>query len=160
MPFEIKRTNAQDNGLKYLVSLLDKELRITNTDEAQDVLDQYNIITDTFYVVVAFADGAPVGCGCFKPFESNKVEIKRMFVHPDHRQKGIAAAILAELENWAGELNYDEAVLETGTRLQNAVALYKKHGYAVRPQYGQYINIEHSICMQKPLTKQKLAITI
>lgn len=152
MSFCIKRAAYDDPDLKGLVRMLDKELRERNGDEAQDVFDQYNIVQEHYQTVVAYADGIPVGCGCFKEFDAHTIEIKRMYVHKEHRAKGIAAAILRALELWGGESGYTYAVLETGTRLHEALKLYHKAGYSVRAQYGQYIGVEYSVCMEKALT--------
>lgn len=154
--FTIKRTTAADAHLHHLVRLLDAELRSSNGD-IQDVLDQYNVINEGFRVVIAYIGNTPVACGCFKDFEPGVVEIKRMFVLPEHRRAGVAGMILDALECWAKELGCKSTVLETGTRLTGAVNLYKKTGYKVRPQYGQYIDMEHSVCMEKQLNP---AVTI
>ena len=72
-----------------------------------------------------------------------------MFVLPDSRGKGIAGKILKELENWAIELNYTACILETGRKQNDAIALYKKAGYNIIPNYGQYENIDNSVCLKK-----------
>jgi putative acetyltransferase len=102
-------------------------------------------------VIVAYEKDEPVGCGCFKPFDKNAVEIKRMFVVPEKRGTGLAAAILDELHNWARELNYSCAVLETGNRQHEAIRFYQREGYVLTENYGQYIGMETSICMKKKL---------
>jgi len=147
----VKRTNAGDPVFKELIVMLDKELRLRNGDATQDVMDQYNIVDNSFRVVLAYDGDMAIACGSFKEFDKHTVEIKRMFVMPEYRGKGVAAAVLNGLELWANELGYANAVLETGTRLHEAVGLYNRMGYAVRPQYGQYINVEHSVCMEKTL---------
>jgi len=77
------------------------------------------------------------------------MEVKRMFVLPEFRGKGIATKILVELENWAKELLYNKCVLETGKRQPDAIALYEKNGYLKIPNYGQYANMENSVCFEK-----------
>ncbi len=79
------------------------------------------------------------------------MEIKRMFVLPEYRSKGIATAILHELESWIVELNYFNSILETGKKQIDAISLYKKNNYKIVPNYGQYENIEDSICFEKNL---------
>jgi len=74
-----------------------------------------------------------------------------MYVYPKSRGKGIATAILNELEKWAFELPFKKCVLETGKRQQEAIELYKKNGYKIIPNYGQYVGIENSICFEKEL---------
>jgi putative acetyltransferase len=74
-----------------------------------------------------------------------------MFVQPTHRQQGVARAVLQELEQWASELGYARCVLETGKRQPEAIALYQRSGYAFTPNYGQYVGVENSVCLQKAL---------
>ena len=76
-------------------------------------------------------------------------EIKRMFVRPEFRGKNIAFNLLKELEIWASELNFKVCILETGIRQIEALALYKKANYEITENYGQYKNIENSICLKK-----------
>jgi GNAT superfamily N-acetyltransferase len=76
-----------------------------------------------------------------------------MYTLPEFRGKGIASKILSELELWAKEENYKSAVLETGFLQTDAISLYKKLGYVITENYGQYIGIENSICMKKSLLK-------
>jgi NAD(P)-dependent dehydrogenase (short-subunit alcohol dehydrogenase family) len=84
-------------------------------------------------------------------FATDAVEVKRMFVQPAHRGQGVAQAVLAELEKWAAELHYAACVLETGKKQPEAIALYKRSGYTLTPNYGQYIGVENSVCMRKEL---------
>jgi len=74
-----------------------------------------------------------------------------MFVLPEYRGKGIAISILEGLEKWAKELGFTETVLETGANQPAAINLYKKYGYEIIPNYGQYIGKEASSCMKKAL---------
>jgi GNAT superfamily N-acetyltransferase len=86
-----------------------------------------------------------------KEFSPNIMEVKRMYTLPECRGKGIAAKILNELEKWATELSCKKCVLETGKKQPEAVALYKKNGYKLIPNYGQYAGIENSLCFEKEL---------
>jgi putative acetyltransferase len=74
-----------------------------------------------------------------------------MYVPPGYRKKGIATTILAELENWARELSCTRCVLETGKRQPEAIGLYKRNGYRLIPNYGQYAGVENSVCFGKEL---------
>jgi putative acetyltransferase len=146
----IKRTQSTDSDFKLLVKELDAGLRITN-GQMMDIYDQHNIIDSVDTVVIAYLDETPVACGCFKPFDSNAVEIKRMFVRPVARGKGISAIVLHELENWAKSLSFGYTVLETGSRQVEALGLYKKSGYVPIPKYGPYVDLPDSICLRKQL---------
>lgn len=72
-----------------------------------------------------------------------------MFTPPEHRGKGIAVKVLAELEKWAAELGYKKCILETGKAQPEAIALYTKCGYEIIPNYGQYAGVENSVCFEK-----------
>jgi len=67
------------------------------------------------------------------------------------RGRGIAQMALAELEKWAAELGYKKCILETGKRQPEAIRLYEKSGYKIIPNYGEYLNIENSVCFEKEL---------
>lgn len=144
----LTRTTSDNPDFQSLVLLLDKELAIRDGDD-HAFYSQYNKIVNIKNVVVAYDNGKPVGCGAFKPFEANSVEIKRMYVKEDSRGQRIAARILTELELWAVETGYEKFVLETGLKQPEAISLYKNMGYEIMPNYDQYQGIENSICFQK-----------
>ncbi len=147
----IKRTDSNDKDFHLLVKKLDKDLQ-DRYGALQTFYNRFNAIQNLPTVVVAYYDEQPVGCGCFKKFDDESVEIKRMYVSNEQRGKGIGTAILSELEKWAVELKVGSMVLETGNNQPEAVHLYGKLGYAVIPNYGQYISMEEtSICMKKEL---------
>jgi putative acetyltransferase len=123
----ILRTNSENSDFIRLTGRLDIELcRIYNTNPED--YEEYNRITDLHTVVVAYENEQAVACGCFKIFDEKTVEIKRMFVEDSQRGKGIASAMLANLETWARELGYEKSVLETGKGQPNAIKLYQKYG--------------------------------
>ena len=146
----IKRTNSNDKDFPGLIRELDKDLRSRYGAE-QKHFDQFNKIENLETVVIAYKENEPVGCGCFKKFDTYSVEVKRMFVAPGQQRKGVGASILNELEKWAAEIGYGSMVLETGTRQPEAIQLYKKSGYQVISNFSPYIGNVLSICMKKEL---------
>jgi len=142
------RTNSDNSDFRELVALLDQDLQIRDGDE-HSFYAQFNKIDKIREVVVAYENEKAVGCGAFKEYSASAAEIKRMFVRPENRGRGIAGKILTELESWAKELKFSECVLETGVKQPEAIRLYKKSGYETIPSYGQYLNIENSVCMKK-----------
>ena len=74
-----------------------------------------------------------------------------MYTVPESRGKGIATKVLIELENWASELGYEKCILETGKRQPEAIRLYTKNGYKLIPNYGQYVDMDNSVCFEKYL---------
>ena len=143
----LKRTTSDNPDFQELTRLFDEYLVDIDGDE-KDFFAQYNQIYIA-QVVVCYDNETAVGCGAFKKLEPQLAEIKRMFVLPEQRGKGIALTILNELESWAALLGFTSCILETSVRLESAIALYKKSGYKVIPNYGQYINVESSVCMKK-----------
>lgn len=146
----LSRTNSEDTAFQELVVELDKDL--ANRNGATNVFfAQFNKIDAINTVVVAYIDNLPAGCGALKEYNDSTMEIKRMYVPFEWRGKGVAVAVLKELENWAKKLGYKKCILETGDKMPEAIGLYKKSGYKIIPNFGQYANIESSICFEKVL---------
>lgn len=144
------RTNSSHKEFIRLVKLLDADLAIRDGAD-HSFYAQFNKVDAIQHVVVAYENNEAVGCGAFKNYDAATVEIKRMFVMPQQRGRGIAALILKELEQWATEENYAAYILETGKKQPEAIKLYQKSGYTIIPNYGQYTGVENSVCMKKAL---------
>lgn len=146
----ILRTDSSNTDFQNLVKSLDATLAEHNGED-DDFFAQFNTIDTIKNCVVAYIDDIPAACGAFKPFSEDTVEIKRMFTNPEFRKKGLGSAIVKELENWAAELNFKKAVLETSLDLKSAISVYEKSGFYRIPNYGQYVGIEQSVCYEKVL---------
>jgi putative acetyltransferase len=144
------RTDSDDGTFIGLVQLLDADLAKRDGNE-HSFYSQFNKIDKIKYVVVAYENDIPASCGAIKEYSPGSMEVKRMYTTPGSRGKGIASQVLAELERWAAELSYGKCVLETGKRQPEAIALYKKRGYKLIPNYGQYAGVENSVCFEKEL---------
>jgi putative acetyltransferase len=147
---DLIRTDSGNKDFVDLVSLLDKDLKIRDGDE-HAFFAQYNKLNDIRNVIVAYHNGFPVGCGAFKIYANETGEVKRMFVRPEFRRQGIAGMILSEIETWANELKFHSLILETGRAQPEAISLYRRSGYEIIPNYGQYENVESSVCMKKEI---------
>lgn len=88
--------------------------------------------------VVAYDAEAPVGCGAVRTIDAGVAEIKRMYVLPDVRGRGIARRMLEVLETEARSIGVTKLMLETGTRQPEAIALYEKTGYSPTGPFGEY----------------------
>lgn len=143
----IVRTDSYDKYFIELVKSLDAYLKITDGDD-HEFYNQYNNIDTLNHVIVAYVDDAFVGCGAIKKYNKDIVEIKRMYVSPKRRGLGIATSVLKGLEMWAKELGYKKCILETGIRQVEAVSFYKKNRYKLIPNYGQYTNVDESLCFE------------
>jgi len=147
---KIVRTNSDDQDFIDLVKNLDADLAERDGND-HSFYARFNKIDKIKFVVVAYENSKPMGCGAIKEYASNTMEIKRMYTSPESRGKGIATKVLTELEIWATELSYEKCILETGKRQLEAIGLYKKNGYKLIPNYGQYAEIENSLCFEKDI---------
>ncbi|MFT5835021.1 MAG: putative acetyltransferase [Cognaticolwellia sp.] len=145
---QLKRTNPSNQDFIQLIALLDKELKVTDGD-MHSFYNQYNGIQNIKYVVVAYKNETAVACGAIKRYDDKTMEIKRVFVHSDYRRQGISKLLLAELEDWAKNLNINRCILETGNLQVEAIGLYSKNGYQKIPNFGQYENLDGSLCFEK-----------
>jgi len=144
----IVRTDSTNEDFRKLVTELDKDLAIRDGDE-HAFFAQYNKIANIAHVVVAYDGDEPVGCGAIKHYAPGTMEVKRMYVPPAMRGRGIAGQVLTELERWTVELGYTMCILETGEKQPEAIRLYTKSNYDIIPNYGQYAGVESSVCFEK-----------
>ena len=101
--------------------------------------------------LIARNNGRAVGCGALRHISSEIAELKRLFVRPDHRGRGLSRKILERLELAAVEFGHEKIWLETGDEQPEAVGLYESSGYRRIPLFGEYVNDPHSICYEKVL---------
>ena len=146
----VTRTTSNNPDFEKLVIELDAVLAILDGED-HDFYAQFNKSSALKNAIIAYENGTAVGIGAYKEYDSQTVEMKRMYTLPEYRRKGIASKILTELELWAKEENYKIAILETGFLQTDAISLYKKLGYVITENYGQYIGVENSICMKKKM---------
>ena len=146
----IVRTNSNNPDFIELVKHLDADLAERDGKD-HTFYAQFNKIDKLKYVVVIYENDKAIGCGAMKEYSPGILEIKRMYTEPQNRGKGIATKVLNELEKWAAELSYEKCILETGKKQPEAVKLYKKNGYSLTPNYGQYAGIENSLCFEKKI---------
>lgn len=146
----IQRTDTDNPEFQRLVSELDKYLSGVN-GYSDSFYAQFNKIEFLKHVVIAQIDNQIVGCGAIKAFDTECMEVKRMYVLPEMRRKGVADSVLRELELWTKELGYRKCMLETSIKMPDALSFYKKSSYSIIPNYGQYKGMESSICFEKNL---------
>lgn len=147
---KIIKTNSENPDFVSLFAALDASL----WERYPELKTNYwgnNVIELNPNVVIIYFDNRAVACGCFKKYDRNTVEIKRMFVSPETRGIGLAKIILQELELWAHELGFSFSVLETLYKQKEAIGLYQKVGYTIVDNYEPYVGLENSICMKKQI---------
>jgi putative acetyltransferase len=136
-----------------LIDALDAELyaRYPEPGANHFELDAQEVIETNGAFLVAYVDGRPVGCGAVRCIGAGAAEVKRMYVRPDARSRGLGRALLGELEMIARELGAVRLVLETGERQGEALALYRRAGFAPIERFGCYADSALSVCLGKPL---------
>ena len=106
---------------------------------------------DGVFLVVRDDEGSAVACGGIARFDAERAELKRMYVVPAVRGRGLGRRVLVELEGAARRLGYAAVVLETGDRQPEALALYESSGYERIPCYPPYDSRALSLCFEKRL---------
>lgn len=143
----IESRPATDPEIAALVTAQQRELR-----EADGGLEGQATLThdDIRYLVVA-ADGRAVACGGIQRLDDGTGELKRMYVRPAYRGRGIARQLLVALEELAFQQGHSVVCLETGSYLPAAIGLYTSCGYEPIPVYGEYVGNPYSVCFAKRL---------
>ena len=103
--------------------------------------------------LIAWSGDVALGCGGIRRYadDPGAAEIKRMYVRPDARRRGIARLILAALETRAQDTGYRRLVLETGSKQPEAIVMYERAGYTPIDAFGQYSDYPESRCYGKVL---------
>jgi putative acetyltransferase len=146
------RTDGTNGDFIELCRLLDEDLdEIVGEKIQRSQYAQYNTLESIHHVLVVYDGTKAVAGGSFKEFDKETSELKRIFVRKEYRGQGIANELVNSLEQWALSCGYARMILETGEPLAAAMSLYRRLGYTVISNYGQYKNMEKSICMEKKL---------
>lgn len=101
--------------------------------------------------LVVWDGEAALACGGVSRYDETTAELRRMYVMPGARRRGLSRALLAALEEEARSLGYVYVRLETGDRQPEAIGLYVSSGYAPIPRFGPFADDERSICLEKRL---------
>ncbi|HVC73497.1 MAG TPA: GNAT family N-acetyltransferase [Mycobacteriales bacterium] len=138
MTIEVTPVRLDEPDALTLIELVQGEyvLRYGGRDEAP--IDVAEFLPPEGLFLLARLDGAAAGCGGWRNLGDGRAEIKRMFTAAEHRNRGVARAVLAELEHTAAAAGIKELVLETGTVQPEAIALYESSGYQPVDGFGYY----------------------
>ena len=118
-------------------------------------LDPTEVAKDCGAFLVVYRAGVPVGCGALRLLDAETAEVKRMYVSPIVRGRGLGRRLVAALEAEARTLGVRRLVLETGVRQAAALALYRATGFHPIPLFGEYCRSpETSVCLGKDLQDQ------
>jgi len=150
MDYQIRivKSTSENKDFIALVASLDQSLWESYPELKVDYWGN-NIMEMNPNVVIIYLNDVAIACACFKKYNINTIEIKRMFVSVEFRGKGLAQKMLRELESWAKEAGFSFSILETLYKQNAAIAMYQRVGYVVIENYAPYIGRESSICMKK-----------
>jgi len=149
----VQRGDILSPPARVLIEALNAELssRYPEPGATHFRLDPGEVADGQGAFLIASSSGKPVGCGAVRRIEARTGEIKRMYVSPAARGRGIGRAVLAALEAEARALGIVRLVLETGLRQGEALALYEGAGFSQIPPFGEYVASPLSVCMAKDL---------
>ena len=146
------RTDSHNTDFKTLSAELEAELKILDGNN-HEMYASLNAVGKLDHVIIAFnyENHTAIACGAMKAYEAGVMEIKRMYVLPELRGKGVAGLTLSELELWCKELGFNQCILETGKNQPEAIQFYTKRGYKSIDNFGKYKDSENSVCFEKLL---------
>ncbi|GAB3662090.1 GNAT family N-acetyltransferase [Actinocorallia lasiicapitis] len=108
-------------------------------------------VVEVLATAVAYTgDGVPVGHAALRRHRGD-LELKRMYVAPEHRGTGVANALLDWVERTARAHGAARVILHTGERQPDAIRLYEREGWTPIPIFPPYDRIALSVCMEKRL---------
>jgi ribosomal protein S18 acetylase RimI-like enzyme len=156
--WEIRRVRYGHPDAMRLIDEVQAEyvVRYGSTDDTP--LDRLMFEPPAGSFFVGYLDGRPVATGAWRRSQvvafgtAATAEIKRMYVVPRARARGLAHRMLAHLERSAREAGAEAVVLETGMRQPEAIALYESSGYTPVPAFGYYRDEPLSRCFGKRLS--------
>jgi GNAT superfamily N-acetyltransferase len=145
-------------GTAQLVAELDADLAVRYGDEGEPVHAPAEVFDGPGGgMLLATLDGVPVGCVGLRRIDERTAELKRMYVRPQARGRGVARALLAACEQHAAALGYEQIWLETGTMQPEAVSLYLTSGYEPVAAFGQYADGDLAIHLGRVLPAARTA---
>lgn len=149
MPLQISPCTLDE--LAPLFAALDQDLqaRYPSLDLSFVQLSHFDPAADI--ALIAKQGNQDVGCVVLKPYAEHIAEIKRLFIAPAARRRGIAQQLLSQLEIIAQARSYTQIILETGDQQAEAVELYLRLGYQQTPAYPPYCDNSFSLCFAKNL---------
>lgn len=151
---EIQREDIDSGRAQELILALNAELSARYSEDGTSEhfrLESEEVAAGRGAFLVAYVDSQPRACGAIRLLDPETAEVKRMYVEPSARRRGLGRRVLESLETEARMLGATTIVLETGPRQPEALALYSKAGFSTVPAFGEYVDSPLSIFMGKTL---------
>lgn len=153
MTLILRREKLDSATASALIGALNRELSAQYPEPGVTHfnLDEEEVSPGRGIFLVARLNGVPLGCGAVRRRDPESAELKRMYVAPEARGKGVGRALLEALEAEGRRLGVGRLVLETGIRQDAAIRLYRAAGYVTIPTLPEYQGSPVSHCMAKEL---------
>lgn len=152
MYIEIREVKCDNADFLLLCGELDDFLdRAIGGREKREKYKKFNHTDTMDFVVVAYDNEEPAGCGALRKYSGEEAEIKRVFVREEYRGKNIGGMLLERLIAQAEKSGFEKLLLETGAFLDASVRLYQRYGFERIPNYGAYQDMPESLCMGRDI---------
>ena len=151
-PVRFRVVGYADPVAQHLIERVQQEYVVRYGGRDVAVVDRCEFSPPRGRFLVAEVDGVPAGCGGWRMHgDDGTVELKRMYVEPGFRRRGVAALLLAELERTAAAAGHRTMLLNSGDRQPEALALYARAGYTPVPGYGVYADSPEAVFLGREL---------
>lgn len=148
----LRAAGYDDPQVVELVEAVQQEYVVRYGGRDAMEVDPAEVLPPRGLLLVAEVDGRAVGCGAWRVHVPGTVEVKRMYVAPHARRRGVADAVLARLEATAAAAGHRRVVLNSGDRQPEALALYARAGYTPVAGYGVYAGVPGAVFLGKKLS--------
>ncbi|MEX2143746.1 MAG: GNAT family N-acetyltransferase [Anaerolineales bacterium] len=138
MVISIVRERPDHPDARMLIEELSAYLHPLSPPESQHGYSVEKLLDKQVDFFVLRVDGQPAGCGGIEVFGNHYAEIKRMYVCPQFRGRGLGKRILDQLTTQARAHGVPALRLETGSMMLDAIALYENQGFLRIPPFGEY----------------------
>ena len=138
-------------AIRKMISELDEYQASLYPPESNHLEPVEKLVSPGYYFIAAWQRQTPLGIASFRRTAGIYVEIKRLYVPPRHRGRGLAMALMKTLERKAVQEKYVEARLETGIYQKEALEVYRHLGYEKTGPFGAYREDPLSVFMRKKL---------
>ena len=147
---ELRLTSGDDPKFRALVRKLDQEY-VDRFGETALRYQPYNTLEKIEAACLLLVDGTPAACGAIQPLDGDTAELKRVYVLPEFRRRGLARQVVEQLELQALFQGFGRMVMEIGRDIPEAISLYRKMGYREIETLTIFADNKDTLCMEKEL---------
>ncbi|HEU4766954.1 MAG TPA: GNAT family N-acetyltransferase [Pyrinomonadaceae bacterium] len=157
MSIEITEVAADSADAVALIGELDEHLMAhPYPPQSRHAFSIEKLLRERVVFFVTRYEEQLAGCGGIKIFDGDYGEVKRMYVRPEFRGKGLGKAMLGCLSDYARERELSILRLETGIYEVEAIGLYLGFGFERRAPFGEYVEDPLSVYLEKRIRREVL----